>query len=159
VTAVGVGGVTAVGVGGRAADAAERPWVRVVGKGGKERIIPMGAYARSAVEAYVVRERPRRVARGRGTPALMVGPRGRRLARQAAFELVRAAGEAIGLPQVTPHTLRHCFATHLLQGGADIRVVQELLGHASVATTQLYTKVTPDYLREVYAAAHPRALG
>jgi integrase/recombinase XerD len=135
-----------------------RHWVRVLGKGDKERMIPLGAYARGAIDAYLVRERPARVRRGRGTPALFVGPRGRRLSRQAAFELVRAAGRAIGQPQVTPHTLRHSFATHLLQGGADIRVVQELLGHASVTTTQLYTKVTPDHLREVYAAAHPRAL-
>jgi integrase/recombinase XerD len=141
------------------ASAEWQSWVRVVGKGDKERLVPLGVYARSAVEAYLVRERPARVARGPGTPALLVGWRGRRLARQAAFELVRKAGEVIGQPQVTPHTLRHSFATHLLQGGADVRVVQELLGHASVATTQLYTKVTPDHLREVYAAAHPRALG
>jgi integrase/recombinase XerD len=138
---------------------AEQSWVRVLGKGGKERVIPMGVCARVAVEHYVVRERPARVARGRGTPALLVGPRGRRLSRQAAFELVRAAGVAIGQPQATPHTLRHSFATHLLQGGADIRVVQELLGHSSVTTTQIYTKVTPEHLREVYASAHPRALG
>jgi integrase/recombinase XerD len=144
---------------GRAARAAlaDRSWVRVIGKGDKERVIPMGACARAAVEQYLVRERPGRVLRGRGTAALLVGRRGRRLSRQAAFELVRAAGEAIGQPDTTPHRLRHSFATHLLQGGADIRVVQELLGHASVTTTQLYTKVTPDHLREVFAAAHPRA--
>jgi integrase/recombinase XerD len=130
----------------------------VTGKGGKQRIIPVGAYAVGAVEAYLVRERPARILRGPGTPALFVGPRGRRLSRQAAFELVRAAGQAIGQPQTTPHTLRHSFATHLLQGGADLRVVQELLGHASLATTQIYTKVTPDHLREVFLTAHPRAL-
>jgi integrase/recombinase XerD len=140
------------------ADAGGTPSVRVSGKGGKERLAPMGSYARAALDAYLVRERPRRVVRGRGTPAVFVGARGGRLARQAAFELVRAAGEASGVEGVTPHTLRHSFATHLLQGGADIRVVQELLGHASVTTTQLYTKVTVDHLREVHAAAHPRAL-
>jgi integrase/recombinase XerD len=136
-----------------------RSWVRVLGKGGKERVIPLGGCARVAIERYLVRVRPARVLKGPGTPALLVGPRGRRLTRQAAFELVRAAGVAIGQPQATPHTLRHSFATHLLQGGADIRVVQELLGHSSVTTTQIYTKVTPDHLREVYASAHPRALG
>jgi integrase/recombinase XerD len=149
-----------LGLGDRGAGAQVPPsaWVRVVGKGGKERIVPMGGCAQAAVESYLVRERPARVARGGGTPALLVGRRGRRLTRQAAFELVRSAGEAAGLEGVSPHTLRHSFATHLLQGGADIRVVQELLGHASVTTTQIYTKVTPDQLREVYAAAHPRAL-
>jgi integrase/recombinase XerD len=134
-----------------------RPMVRVRGKGGKERLVPMGGFARSAVEAYLVRERPERVRRGRGTPALFVGRRGGRMSRQRAFDLVQGAGQAAGVPGATPHVLRHSFATHLLQGGADIRVVQELLGHASITTTQVYTKVTPDHLREVYAAAHPRA--
>jgi integrase/recombinase XerD len=150
-----------------AAEDPNRHWIRVLGKGGKERTVPLGAYAQAAVDAYLVRERPARVARGEGTPALFVGRQGRRLSRQAAFEMVRRAGQAAGCVmgaggagpvQVTPHTLRHSFATHLLQGGADIRVVQELLGHASVTTTQIYTKVTPDHLREVYLAAHPRAL-
>ncbi|MDR3360496.1 MAG: site-specific tyrosine recombinase XerD [Bifidobacteriaceae bacterium] len=136
---------------------ADRPLARVRGKGGKERVIPLGAPARAAIDAYLVRERPGRMARGRGTPALFVGRRGGRLSRQAAFELVKAAGRRAGLATVSPHTLRHSFATHLLRGGADIRVVQELLGHASVTTTQLYTKVTVDHLREVYQGAHPRA--
>ncbi|MDR0366695.1 MAG: tyrosine recombinase [Bifidobacteriaceae bacterium] len=134
----------------------ERPSVLLRGKGGKQRVVPLGGYARMAVEAYVVQDRPARVMRGAGTPALFVGRLGRRLSRQVAFSLVRAAGTEAGLPQTTPHTLRHSFATHLRQGGADIRVVQELLGHASVTTTQIYTKVTPDHLREVYASAHPR---
>jgi integrase/recombinase XerD len=134
-----------------------RPLVRVVGKGGKERAVPLGAPARAALEAYLVRDRPARVAQGRGTPAVFVGARGRRLARQAAFELVRAAGRRAGVDAVSPHSLRHSFATHLLQGGADVRVVQELLGHALVTTTQVYTRVTPDHLREVYVASHPRA--
>jgi integrase/recombinase XerD len=139
-------------------DPNRRPGLRVIGKGGKERVVPLGHYAREALNAYLVRERPTRVAKGRGTPAVFVGQRGGRLRRQAAFELVRAAGEAAGLEAVGPHSLRHSFATHLLSGGADIRVVQELLGHASVTTTQIYTKVTVDHLREVYAQAHPRAL-
>ncbi|MDR1394276.1 MAG: tyrosine recombinase [Bifidobacteriaceae bacterium] len=136
----------------------DRPMIHVLGKGGKERFVPLGGYARSALDAYVVRARPDRVRHGRGTPALFVGPRGGRMARQGAFELVRAAGRAIGLGNVTPHTLRHSFATHLLQGGADIRVVQELLGHSSVTTTQLYTKVTAQHLFEIYTMSHPRAV-
>ncbi|MDR0626314.1 MAG: site-specific tyrosine recombinase XerD [Bifidobacteriaceae bacterium] len=147
-----LGALDASGSGG------DQLFLRVRGKGDKERIIPVGAYARAALDAYLVRERPARVQRGGGTPALFVGARGRRLSRQAAFELVRAAGQAVGQPGVTPHTLRHSFATHLLQGGADLRVVQELLGHASLTTTQIYTKVTPDHLREVYRTAHPRAV-
>ena len=122
------------------------------GKGGKQRLVPVGRPALSAVEAYQVRSRPALAARGRGTPAL--------LSRQSAFHVLRAAAETAGVTrEVSPHTLRHCFATHLLAGGADVRVVQELLGHASVATTQLYTHVTVDTLREVYATSHPRALG
>jgi integrase/recombinase XerD len=138
-------------------DSPERPWLRVVGKGDKERLVPIGSYARAAVDSYIVRVRPNRLARGPGTPALFVGPRGRRLSRQTAFDLVRSAGQAAGISGVGPHTLRHSFATHLLQGGADIRVVQELLGHSSVTTTQIYTLVAPEHLREVYLTAHPRA--
>jgi integrase/recombinase XerD len=130
------------------------------GKGGKERIVPVGRPALAAVEAYRVRGRPALASRGRGTPALLLNARGARLSRQSAWHALRAAAEVAGIArEVSPHTLRHCFATHLLAGGADVRVVQEMLGHASVATTQLYTHVTVDTLREVYATSHPRALG
>src|SRR5918997_732059 len=130
------------------------------GKGGKERMVPIGRPALAAVDAYLVRGRPALATRGRGSPALLLNARGGRLSRQSAWHVLRGAAEASGLTaEVSPHTLRHCFATHLLAGGADVRVVQELLGHASVATTQLYTHVTVDTLREVYATSHPRALG
>ena len=132
--------------------------VRVDGKGGKQRMVPVGSYARRAVDAYLVRARPALAATGRGTPALFLNARGGRLSRQSAWTVLRAAAARAGLSvEVSPHTLRHSFATHLLDGGADVRVVQELLGHASVTTTQVYTLVTVDRLREVYAAAHPRA--
>ena len=137
---------------------AEDGVVRLLGKGGKQRIVPIGRFARAAIEAYLVRARPLLAARGASTPALFLGQRGGRLSRQNAWLLIRAAGERAELGvELSPHTLRHSFATHLLEGGADVRVVQELLGHASVATTQLYTKVTVDALREVYQTAHPRA--
>jgi integrase/recombinase XerD len=129
------------------------------GKGGKQRIVPVGRPALAAVEAYAVRARPGLAARGRGTPALLLNARGGRLSRQSAWTVLKAAAERAGLRrQISPHTLRHSFATHLLDGGADVRVVQELLGHASVTTTQVYTLVTVDRLREVYASSHPRAL-
>ncbi|GAB2672711.1 site-specific tyrosine recombinase XerD [Thalassiella azotivora] len=132
--------------------------VRLLGKGGKERLVPLGSYAVTALEAYLVRGRPALAAAGRGTPAVFLNTRGGRLSRQSAWSVLRAAAERAGLgANVSPHTLRHSFATHLLEGGADVRVVQELLGHASVTTTQVYTLVTADTLREVYAAAHPRA--
>lgn len=128
------------------------------GKGSKERIVPVGSYARTAVDEYLVRGRPELVAAGRGTPALFLNARGGRLSRQSAWAvLVKAADRAGVTKDVSPHTLRHSFATHLLDGGADVRVVQELLGHASVTTTQVYTLVTVDNLREVFATAHPRA--
>ncbi len=139
--------------------------VRLAGKGGRQRVVPVGSYARTAVDAYLVRGRPghaglpgttRRHAAG---PALFLNARGGRLTRQGAWMVLRAAARRAGLADVSPHTLRHSFATHLLDGGADVRVVQELLGHASVTTTQVYTLVTVDHLREVYAAAHPRARG
>jgi integrase/recombinase XerD len=128
------------------------------GKGGKDRIVPIGGFARDAVSGYLVRGRPTFAASGRAGPALFLNTRGGRLTRQSGWSVLRAAADRAGL-QVTvgPHTLRHSFATHLLDGGADVRVVQELLGHASVTTTQAYTLVTVDRLREVYATAHPRA--
>jgi integrase/recombinase XerD len=133
--------------------------VRLHGKGGKERLVPLGSYAQQAVDAYLVRGRPHLVAAGTGSPALFVNARGGRLSRQSAWTVLRTAAERAHLDaHISPHTLRHSFATHLLDGGADVRVVQELLGHASVATTQIYTLVTVDKLREVYASAHPRAL-
>ena len=133
--------------------------VRLDGKGGKQRVVPVGSFARAAVEAYLVRARPLLSAAGTGGPALFLNARGGRLSRQSAWTVLRAAADRAGLDvDVSPHTLRHSFATHLLDGGADVRVVQELLGHASVATTQVYTLVTVDRLREVYATAHPRAL-
>jgi integrase/recombinase XerD len=133
--------------------------LKLRGKGSKERFVPVGSYARVAVTGYLVRARPQLAARARGTPALLLNARGGRLTRQGAWQLIKAAADRAGLAvgAVSPHTLRHCFATHLLDGGADVRVVQELLGHASVTTTQVYTLVTVDKLREVYAAAHPRA--
>ncbi|HET8960628.1 site-specific tyrosine recombinase XerD [Nocardioides sp.] len=128
------------------------------GKGSKERLVPVGSYALEAVDAYLVRGRPELVAAGTGTAALFLNARGGRLSRQSAWAvLVRAAERAGVTRDVSPHTLRHSFATHLLDGGADVRVVQELLGHASVTTTQVYTLVTVDNLREVFATAHPRA--
>ena len=130
------------------------------GKGGKERIVPVGRLAVASVGAYLVRGRPGLVGSGRGGPALFVNHRGGRLTRQSAWSIVAAAVERAGVTaEVSPHTMRHSFATHLLDGGADVRVVQELLGHASVTTTQIYTLVTVDRLREVYATAHPRARG
>ena len=128
--------------------------MRVRGKGSKERIVPVGSFAQAALEAYLLRVRPLLVSSS--TPALFLNQRGGRLSRQSIWQIIQSTGEACGL-SVSPHTLRHCFATHLIEGGADVRVVQELLGHSSVATTQIYTKVTIDTLREVYHAAHPRA--
>jgi integrase/recombinase XerD len=131
------------------------------GKGGKERLVPLGSYARDAVRTNLDGARQGFAAAGTGTPALFLNTRGGRLTRQSAWAVLRAAADKAGLAveHLSPHTLRHSFATHLLDGGADVRVVQELLGHASVTTTQIYTMVTVDKLREVYAQAHPRALG
>ncbi|MEO2133066.1 site-specific tyrosine recombinase XerD [Microbacterium sp.] len=132
--------------------------LRVRGKGQKERIVPVGSYARAAVDAYLARSRPELSRRGHATPRLFLGARGAPLSRQSAWLIIQAAAERAGLrAHVSPHTFRHSFATHLLQGGADVRVVQELLGHASVATTQIYTHVTVDALRDVYLTSHPRA--
>jgi integrase/recombinase XerD len=132
--------------------------VRLRGKGGKERIVPLGSYAAEALAAWLVRGRPTFAARGIGTPALFLNARGGRLSRQSAWSVLRACAERAHVGgHLSPHTLRHSFATHLLEGGADLRVVQELLGHASVTTTQIYTLVTVQRLREVYAQSHPRA--
>jgi integrase/recombinase XerD len=152
------------------------PAVLLNGKGGKQRYVPVGSYAVRALDAYLVRGRPVLAAGAartgaartgaasisaarRHSPAVFLNARGGRLTRQGAWGILRDAGTRSGRSDLSPHTLRHSFATHLLDGGADIRVVQELLGHASVTTTQVYTLVTVDKLREVYAAAHPRAFG
>lgn len=134
------------------------PELRLFGKGSKERVVPLGSFARDAIDAYLVRSRPA-LSKGRAGAALLLNQQGRRLSRQSAWAVINRSATAAGLEgEVSPHSLRHSFATHLLDGGADVRVVQELLGHASVATTQIYTLVTIDKLREVYLAAHPRAL-
>ena len=136
----------------------EEAVVRLLGKGGKERLVPLGSFARDAIARYVVRARPALAAKGSGGPALFLNQRGRRLSRQSAWAVIQTAAGRAGLDQhLSPHTLRHSFATHLLDGGADVRVVQELLGHASVTTTQIYTQVTVQRLREVFAESHPRA--
>lgn len=133
-------------------------FVRLLGKGNKQRIVPLGSYAQRAIENYLVRARPSFSLRGTATPALFLGARGLRVSRQNAWLIIKARAEQskIGI-EISPHTFRHSFATHLLAGGADVRVVQELLGHSSVATTQIYTLVTADTLRDMYATAHPRA--
>lgn len=132
--------------------------LRLFGKGSKERVVPVGSFAQRALENYLVRVRPALAALGKGTPAVFLNQRGGRLSRQSAWQIIADAAKKANLSEhVSPHTLRHSFATHLLEGGADVRVVQELLGHSSVATTQIYTLVTVDALREIYATAHPRA--
>jgi integrase/recombinase XerD len=133
--------------------------IRVTGKGNKQRIVPIGSFARAAVDAYLTRSRPALVTRSTKSSAVVfVGARGGPLSRQNAWLILQNAAKRADLEGlVSPHTLRHSFATHILNGGADIRVVQELLGHASVSTTQIYTKVTIDSLRDVYISAHPRA--
>ena len=133
--------------------------VRVTGKGRKQRIVPVGSYARAALDSYVTRARPALIKNAKkSTPVVFLGARGAPLSRQNAWLIIHDAAKRAQLEGlVSPHTLRHSFATHVLSGGADIRVVQELLGHASVSTTQIYTKVTIDTLRDVYLGAHPRA--
>ena len=143
-------------------DLGDIPSAVLHGKGGRTRVVPVGDYAKGALDAYLVRGRPALAANGTGTPAIFLNVRGGQLSRQSAWTILHRAARAAGLPvdgphAVSPHTLRHSYATHLLDGGADVRVVQELLGHASVTTTQVYTLVTVDRLREVYATAHPRA--
>ena len=133
--------------------------LRLLGKGGKERIVPLGSYAAAAVGDYLVRARPTLAqAAARHDPALLLNQRGRRLSRQSAWAVMQSAAKRARVDaDVSPHSLRHSFATHLLDGGADLRVVQELLGHSSVAAPHIYTLVTIEHLREVHAAAHPRA--
>ena len=138
----------------------EQGLVRLRGKGNKERLVPVGSYARDACVSYLSTARPAVYRPGRSGHAVFLNSRGGRLSRQSAWTVIATAARRAGISvDVSPHTLRHSFATHLLDGGADVRVVQELLGHASVTTTQIYTLVTVDTLREVYATAHPRALG
>ena len=140
--------------GGEARGGGER--IRLRRSDGRTRAVPLGRYARDALRAYLTRARPMIAAHGRGTRALFLNARGGRLTRQGAWEVLQAAAERAGLDGVSPHMLRHSFAAHLLDGGADVRVVQELLGHASVTTTQVYTLVSVDKLRDVHAAARPR---
>lgn len=139
---------------------ADLPILRLRGKGGKERLVPVGSHALSALDRYLVRSRPVLATKGKNDQALFLNARGSRLSRQSAWTILQEIAKAAGLAgKVSPHTMRHSFATHLLENGADVRVVQELLGHASVTTTQIYTLVTVDQLREVYATSHPRAKG
>ena len=129
------------------------------GKGGRSRLVPVGGYAIAAIEGYLVRGRPELARAGRGVPAIFLNARGGRLSRQSAWSILRSAATAAGLDPtaISPHTLRHSFATHLLDGGADLRSIQELLGHASVSSTQIYTRVESARLRRAYAHSHPRA--
>ncbi len=136
----------------------ENAVIRLFGKGAKERILPLGSYAIAALEAYLVRSRPVLAIKGSGNALLFLNKRGKPLSRQSAWGIIQEISAKAGIEDISPHTFRHSFATHLLQGGADIRVVQEMLGHSSVTTTQIYTKVTPETLREVYTIAHPRAI-
>jgi integrase/recombinase XerD len=139
-------------------DFTEDGMVRLFGKGSKERMVPIGVFSRVLLDMYRTRVRPALAAQGRGTPAMFLNQRGARLSRQSAWLIISKAAEAAGIKQeVSPHTLRHSFATLILEGGMDVRQVQELLGHASVTTTQIYTKVSVDQLRETHANTHPRA--
>lgn len=133
--------------------------LRLTGKGDKQRVVPLGSYARNAVDAWLVRGRPIYAEGARkATPALLLNSRGGRLSRQSVWAILQQRAAGI-VDDISPHSLRHSFATHLLDGGADVRVVQELLGHSSVTTTQIYTMVSVDHLREVHRSSHPRALG
>ena len=133
--------------------------LKLKGKGSKERLVPLGKFAVAAIEDYFTRTRPALADKNtKSEPALFLNARGRRLSRQSAWQIVLDAASATGLEgKVSPHVFRHSYATHLLDGGADIRVVQELLGHSSVTTTQIYTLITIDKVRETYSTAHPRA--
>lgn len=138
-------------------DASGTYFLRITGKGGKERLVPMGAHAAQACRDYLVRSRPV-LAAGGNEPALFLNGKGGRLSRQGIWQIIKRAANRVGLEEsVTPHTFRHAFATHMLERGADVRSVQELLGHSSVVTTQIYTMVTGDVLRETHSVSHPRA--
>jgi len=133
-----------------------RDFIKVTGKGDKQRIVPVGGAAQRALEAYLVRGRPA-LSKGK-SHAVFLNKRGSALSRQSSWAIIKDAASRAGIEkEISPHTMRHSFATHLLEGGADVRTVQELLGHASVTTTQIYTHVTPENLREVWATAHPRS--
>ena len=152
-------GINVLDISATSHDGDEIATVKLRGKGGKERIVPLGSFATKALLDYQVRVRPTLIAKQKkADSALFVNSRGTRLSRQSAWQIVLDAARAVGLQEkVSPHVFRHSYATHLLDGGADIRVVQELLGHASVTTTQIYTLVTIDKIRESYSSAHPRA--
>ena len=139
-------------------DLVDPEMIRLFGKGSKERIVPVGSFAQTALQRYLVSVRPDLASRGRGSAAVFLNLRGARMTRQSIWLILQSAAKRANLASgISPHTLRHSFATHLLEGGADVRVVQELLGHASVTTTQIYTLVTVDSLRDTYLMAHPRA--
>ncbi|MCX6438224.1 MAG: tyrosine recombinase XerD [Actinobacteria bacterium] len=152
-------GINVLDISATSHDGDEIATVKLRGKGGKERIVPLGSFATKALLDYQVRVRPTLIAKQKkADSALFLNSRGTRLSRQSAWQIVLDAATAVGLQEkVSPHVFRHSYATHLLDGGADIRVVQELLGHASVTTTQIYTLVTIDKIRESYSSAHPRA--
>jgi integrase/recombinase XerD len=152
-------GINVLDISSTSNDGGEIATVKLRGKGGKERIVPLGSFATRALLDYQVRVRPTLITKQKkADSALFVNSRGTRLSRQSAWQIVLDAATAVGLSEkVSPHVFRHSYATHLLDGGADIRVVQELLGHASVTTTQIYTLVTIDKIRESYSSAHPRA--
>ncbi|VEI12413.1 site-specific tyrosine recombinase XerD [Trueperella bialowiezensis] len=132
--------------------------IRLFGKGRKERVLPLGRYAIDALDQYLVRGRPDLASKGRGNAFVFLNKRGNPLSRQSAWGAIQDIAGRAGMDGISPHTFRHSFATHLLEGGADVRIVQEMLGHASVTTTQIYTKVTTEKLREMYVSSHPRAV-